>query len=310
MKTSKTPPNARSSSAARARAVLWALACILTLAARSADPSATALTPDPHFTQSADALTPLQRQVERERRRLSSSDAEERREAVTRLGALGRPEGARAAAAALADRAPVVRATAARAVVSLGPADVASLLTPLLLRDRDEFVRREVAYALGLARSRPAVPSLIQALEADKQPSVRGAAAVALGQIADQSAVEPLAAKLSERRRASGIIARVTRRRTEEDEFVRRSAAVSLGQIGSRDAVPALVEILTGLRSSDDLRREAARALGAIGDPSAAPALRAALSARDPHLSRIAHEALRRLEAKPAPAPEQKQNGR
>src|SRR5215210_3991650 len=64
-------------------------------------------------------LTPQQQEIKVLTARLSSADVEERREAVTRLGALGRPEGSRAAAAALGDAAPVVRATAARAVLSL-----------------------------------------------------------------------------------------------------------------------------------------------------------------------------------------------
>ena len=41
---------------------------------------------------------------------------------------------------------------------------------------------------------------------------------------------------------------------------------------------------------------EAARALGLIGDPAAAPALRSVLTHRDPYLSRIAFEALKRLD--------------
>lgn len=255
----------------------------------------------PHASaQSSGALTPLQRQIETERRRLSSANVGERRDAVTRLGALGRPESSRVASVALRDSSAIVRASAARAVVSLGATDAATLLTPLL-GDRDEFVRREAAYALGLTGSSAAVPALLTALERDKQPSVRGAAAVALGQIADASAVPHLARKLSERTPAPGFLNRITRRRREEDEFVRRSAAASLGRIGSREAVPALVDVLSNERAGDDVRREAARALGLIGDPAAVPSLRAVLTARDPHLSRIAEEALRKLAPPPAP---------
>ena len=50
------------------------------------------------------ALTPLQREIERQRARLSSADAEERRDAVTRLGAMRRPDASRAATLALNDR--------------------------------------------------------------------------------------------------------------------------------------------------------------------------------------------------------------
>jgi HEAT repeat protein len=247
-------------------------------------------------------LTPLQQEIKVLTTRLSSADVEERREAVMRLGALGRPEGSRAAAAALGDAAAIVRATAARAVLSLPPGEAATLILPLL-RDRDEFVRREAAYALGVARSPAGVPALAAALETDKQPSVRGAAAVALGQLGDAAAVPALAGAVSRRLQAPGFFNRLRRRKVEEDEFVRRAAAVSLGQLGSRDAVPVLVEALSNARTPDDVRREAARALGLIGDPAAVPALRSVLTHRDPYLSRIAFDALRRLDPTTAPRP-------
>lgn len=239
-------------------------------------------------------LTPLQREVRVQTARLSSADVEERRDAVVRLGAMGRPEGSRAAAAALADPSAIVRATAARAVLSLGPDEAATLIVPLL-RDRDEFVRREAAYALGLTRSRTAVGALAAAVETDKRPSVRGAAAVALGQIGDASAAPALAGTLARRLPASGFFGRLLRKKVEEDEFVRRAAAVSLGQIASRESVPALVEALSDTRAPSDIRRECARSLGIIGDARAAPALGSVLTAQDPYLSRIAFEALLKI---------------
>jgi HEAT repeat protein len=247
-------------------------------------------------------LTPLQQEIKVLTARLSSADVEERREAVTRLGALGRPEGSRAAAAALGDAAAIVRATAARAVLSLPSGEAATLILPLL-RDRDEFVRREAAYALGLTRSPVGVSALAAALETDKQPSVRGAAAVALGQIGDAAAAPALAGALSRRLQAPGFFNRLRRRKVEEDEFVRRAAAVSLGQIGSRAAVPVLIETLSNARTPDDVRREAARALGLVGDPAAVPALRSVLTHRDPYLSRIAFEALRKIDPTTATQP-------
>ncbi|HYH84708.1 MAG TPA: HEAT repeat domain-containing protein [Pyrinomonadaceae bacterium] len=247
-------------------------------------------------------LTPLQHEIQVQRARLSSLDVEERRDAVTRLGAMARPEGSRAAAAALGDSAAIVRATAAHAVVSLGASEASTLILPLL-KDRDEFVRREAAYALGQTRSSVGVPALVAALGADKQPSVRGAAAVALGQIGDAQAVPALIAALTRRLPATGLLNRIRRRRVEEDEFVRRASAISLGQINSREAVPALIETLSNERTPDDIRRESARALGVIGDPAAVPALRAVLAARDPYLARIAFDALRRINPQSAASP-------
>ncbi|HEV7890152.1 MAG TPA: HEAT repeat domain-containing protein [Pyrinomonadaceae bacterium] len=247
-------------------------------------------------------LTPLQLEVRVQTARLSSADVEERRDAVMRLGAMGRPEGSRAAEAALSDTSAIVRATAARAVLSLGHEEAATLILPLL-RDRDEFVRREAAYALGLTRSRAAVGALAASVETDKKPSVRGAAAVALGQIGDATSVPALAGALARRLPASGFFGRLLRKKVEEDEFVRRAAAVSLGQIASRESVPALVEALSDTRAPSDIRRECARALGIIGDPSAVPALRSALAAQDPYLSRIAFEALKKIDPQSATRP-------
>jgi epoxyqueuosine reductase len=53
-------------------------------------------------------------------------------------------------------------------------------------------LRRNAAVALGNARDRSAVPALIEALERDPHPMVRGHAAWALGQIGSPSAVSAL----------------------------------------------------------------------------------------------------------------------
>ena len=248
------------------------------------------------------ALTPLQREIERQRARLSSAETEERRDAVTRLGAMRRPDASRAAVSALNDPAVIIRATAAHAVVSL-PADEAAAAILPLLNDKKEFVRREAAYALGEARSRTAVEALTAALAHDKEAGVRGAAAVALGLIGDERAVNALSEALGRHIPGTGFFSRITRAQTAENEFVRRAATEALGRIGSRAGVPTLIALLTDEHAGDDVRREAARALGLIGDPAAVPALRAALTARDPYLSRIAYEVLRKLDAANATRP-------
>jgi HEAT repeat protein len=224
----------------------------------------------------------LQEQIEIQRRHLSSSDAEERRCAAMSLGWMKRADSSRAAVVALSDGEPIVRVTAARAVLSLPPDEAAAVLLPLL-KDRDEFVRQETAYALGETRTRRAIQPLLTILETEKADGVRGAAVVALGLIGDETAVVPLTQTLS------------NSRKKKENEFIRRSAARSLGQIGSRAAVPALIAALSDERAPDDVRREAAHSLGSIGDPLAVAALRAALSASDPYLSRIAYEALLKI---------------
>ena len=256
----------------------------------------------PSLSQAQSALTPLQREIEKQRARLASSDVEERREALTRLGAMRRPEASRAATPALKDPEIIIRVTAAHAILSLPADEAAALLVPLL-SDRQEFVRREAAYALGETRSRTAVDALMTALARDKEAGVRGAAAVALGQIGDERAVTALTEALKRRVPATGKLNRLTRGTTDENDFVRRAAAEALGLIGSRAGVPALIAVLTNERAGDDVRREAARALGLIGDPAAVEALRSVLTAADPYLSRLAFEVLRKLDPTNATRP-------
>lgn len=237
------------------------------------------------LAQSAGQLTPIQREIERQRQRLSSSDIEERRDALMRLGNMKRPDASRVAAAGLNDLEVQVRVAAAHAVVFLPPAEAAGLLLPLL-QDRAEFIRREAAYALGETRSRTAVARLSELLSGDKEAAVRGAAAVALGQIGDETAVNALSQALSGMKKKKAAPA---------DEFLRRSAAHSLGQIRSRAGLPTLIAALSDDQNPPDVRREAAVALGLIGDAAAAPSLRAALDSSDPYLAEAARLALRRL---------------
>lgn len=238
--------------------------------------------------QSDAQLTPIQREIERQRRRLNSADIEERRDALMRLGSLKRPDASRVAAVGLSDIAPIVRVTAMHAIRSLPQAEAATLLIPLL-PDKLEFVRREAAYALGETHSRAAVAPLVNVLLTDKEAGVRGAAAVALGEIRDESAVQPLSQVLA------GRTEKKKKAKTGENQFVMRAAAHSLGQIRSRSGVDVLIATLANDANDNDVRREAATALGLIGDPSAGPALQAAFASSDPYLSEAAREALRLL---------------
>lgn len=242
--------------------------------------------------QAAGTLTPRQFEIEKQRQRLSSGDVEERREALTRLGAMRHPAASRAALAGLADATPIVRATATAAVLSLPPDEAAAGLVPLL-NNKDEFVRQQAAYALGQTRSRTAVAPLIAVLS-DKKESVRGAAAVALGQIGDATAVTSLAGILDPQ---LGLApSKKSKKKTREQNlFVLRAAAHSLGEIGNRAGLPALIGVLQDEKAESDVRREAAFALGEIGDASALPALRGVEGAADPYLSGAAREAIRKI---------------
>ena len=148
------------------------------------------------FAQQSRSLTPTQLEIEKQQQRLSSSDTEERRDAVMKLGAMRLAAASRAVLPALQDAESIIRATAAKSILSIGSEESVRYLLPLL-NDKDEFVRREAAYALGLTRSRSATAPLSERLLNDKEDGVRGAAAVALGQIGDEAAVIALVGTLA-----------------------------------------------------------------------------------------------------------------
>jgi HEAT repeat protein len=256
------------------------------------------VTPTPQGTAQSSTVSSSNTIVEREENRLRSGSIEDRIDAVLRLGALARADASRAAAAGLRDESPRVRATTTKALRALPPAEAAGLLLPLL-RDRDEFVRQETAYALGEngAAAEGVVTGLLAALANDKGAGVRGAAAVALGRIGDRQAVPALIESISQQRRAGGVLNRIRRRRTAENEFVRRSVVRSLGLLGDRQAVPALIAVLEDGKAEMDVRREAARSLGLLGDERAIPSLRGIEGTSDALLSRIAFESLVKLNA-------------
>ncbi len=250
---------------------------------------------DAHRTaRQQDGLTPMQREIDRQRQRLSSTEVEERRDALMHLGNLKRADASRAAAAALNDEIPAVRVAAAHAILSLPRDEAGALLIPLL-KDKNEFVRREAAFAFGESRSRVGTTMLVDLMLHDKKFSVRGAAAVALGQIADEAALAPLSQVVT------GQSGKKKKKKSPEEEFVVRAAVRSLGQSRSRTSVPALISALQDETNSIETRREAATALGSIGDSSALPALQAAYDANaDPYLSEAARAAIRQINrAKP-----------
>lgn len=223
----------------------------------------------------------IQSEIEKQKARLNSSDAEERRDAVLRLGWIKTPESSRAAVAALNDSADIVRASATHAILSLPSDEAANYLLPLL-DDKIELVRQEAAYALGKTQNQNAVAKLLSVLNNKKEfPSVRGAAAVALGMIGDSSANTSLILALQEKKKPNA--------------FVRRAAAHSLGQTHGNEASSILITILSDEKEEPDVRREAAWALGALREVSAIAALKTATNSNDPQLSEQARQSLKNI---------------
>jgi HEAT repeat protein len=135
-------------------------------------------------------------------------------------------------------------------------------MAPLLglLRDDDPTVRRAAAVALG---------NIVARLPREGFPSPPGIPAVA----------EPVAELLR-----------------DQDADVRWAAVQALGTMKMPEAVTPLIELLK--EQDANVRRDAATALGRIGSAaqSAIPALKALLQDRDASVARAADEALQKIE--------------
>ena len=121
-----------------------------------------------------------------------------------------------------------------------------------------------------------ALPPLFSALS-DKDARIRAAAAEALGEVGDRSAVEPLGKALA----------------GDDDSGVREAAAEALGELGSPNAVPVL---RAGLRDGDaEVREAVVDALADIGGPEAERVLRQALADSDEDVRDAAAAALAKM---------------
>lgn len=133
------------------------------------------------------------------------------------------------------------------------------------LASKNDRTRAMAAHALGDVvepddRAR-AVPALIDALR-DARPEVRTEAAMALGDLESEAAVEPLVARMSD-----GVPA------------VRQAAAIALGRLGFGSAFDAMARALA--EGPPDLRFQAATSLAEIDHERAAEPLVAALEDKD-----------------------------
>lgn len=211
--------------------------------------------------------------------RLKSSSEEERRDAAMQLARLKGETAFAALASAVDDSSPQVRAAVVAALAERGDEAAVPILAPRLAKDKDKFVRKTTAYALGRFHGGERTAALATALR-DKELEIRAAAAVSLGDHPDAGAVASLANALS-----------------DKNDFVRGRAARALGVNGRSAAgsVTALITLLTKDVDSE-VRRQAANALGQIGDRSALPALHRAKRDRDPYLAETAVDAIRLIE--------------
>jgi HEAT repeat protein len=212
---------------------------------------------------------------------LKTADTEGRREAAMGLSHFEDKAVTSVLLDAVNDPSPIVRSAVVTALGDLGDSSVVIALNRVLASDKEVFVRKAAAYALGRTSGSESTKALIAALK-DKDPEVRGAAAVSLGEHADPTTTAPLISVLS-----------------DKNPFARGRAAAALGAIGraASSAVPTLIALL---KSDEDaeVKRQIATALGSIGDRSALPSLHAAALDSDPYLAHAARLSIKKLNDK------------
>jgi hypothetical protein len=215
-----------------------------------------------------------------------------------------------------------VEAAESLAGLGLGAKDATAPLAALLRQDKDPFVRRAAAVALGSIGSdaKAAVPELLAALQSHYENVdglVGSECAVAIGKIDPEGKqLAPLlTAKLKDpsadtRYRAAGwaaIIGPPARSVTsvlieaakDKSGEVRHSATAALGSIRP-DVKVSVPVFITALKDSNKfVRMAAARALGEIGPEAkdAIPALKAAVKDSDGEVRQYAEEALKQVTA-------------
>lgn len=253
---------------------------------------------------------------------IRSGTTEQKRDALFQTRNLGSEIASRTAVPALTDADPIVRATAAGSIVFLPKTEAAKLLVPMLA-DKDEFVRKETAYALAEVGDDSAMlgehnygdiaDGLWNALEKEKSAEVRSGIVIAMGRAGGLKSVERLLWYLN-------------KPESRSEEFLRRSAIRSIGfvaetlrsgerkmhylRIGDDElrtldyaeefrpfssAADLFIKILEDPKEVDDVKREAAGAIGHIKARRGIPALTASLKASDPYLAEIAREALAKI---------------
>jgi len=220
---------------------------------------------------------------------LASQDANERREAVSALGSVGKEKALALLEKALADQDNSVRWTAASALGSVGGEKALALLEKALA-DQDINVRYSTLSALGRVGGEKALALLEKAL-ADQDTRVRGGAASVLGRVGGDRALALLEKAFEDAKVRSGVVyalgsvggdkalALIEKALAEQDAHVRCSAASALGRVGGEKALALLEKALAD--QDDGVRWTAASALGRVGGEKALALLAKALASQD-----------------------------
>jgi HEAT repeat protein len=229
-------------------------------------------------------------------------NAESRWRAADLLGRLG-PEARQDPAAisslsfALKDANAQVRAVAATALASVGPAGPEAI--PLLqdLLATPDCLPALRALALYGHDAAPAIGKIVVLLKHEGDSEIRWNAARTLGKIGP-------AAKES-------IPALVTAMKEDQDPVVREHAAEALGDIGpdAKEAIPALVQALKDPDAR--VRRDAVRSLGQMGPAAKASAeqIRPLLQDKDERVRKAARTSLQQIDSAKQSEPRTQRSG-
>ena len=153
----------------------------------------------------------------------------------------------------------VGRIEAARGLGKLGsPGAVSALREALLNRDELDYVRAEIATALGKMKGEAPRDALIAAVK-DREPRVRRVVATALGSFRDEVAAKALISMLS----GTG----------DRSYYAQSNAAAALGKTLQADAFDVLVGVLGRPAHNDVITAGALTGLGALRDERAVPVL-------------------------------------
>jgi HEAT repeat protein len=159
------------------------------------------------------------------------------------------------------------------------------------ITDKTGDIRSCVAISFGLIKSPDTKNDLVNLLQNDKDSRVRQFAAMALAQLGDKSAAEPLRKLLADKKTdfvvkgvitiALGILgdeksADILREiaSSKKEPFLRSASVLGLGLLKDKKAVPILINILKNDQLTDPISfLYAIQALGMIGDEQAIPEL-------------------------------------
>lgn len=159
---------------------------------------------------------------------------------------------------------PSLRATAVWFLARLLPKRVSAPVLLGLLTDSPSAVRGEAARALGVIRSKRALPALIDLALHERDPVVRELSLEGLGLLRDERALDALLA---------------IARNPQETSHLRAVAIEQLGVLGS--SRPGVLQALEALLADEDpeVAFWALYALGEVGTPAVLPALERAAEA-------------------------------